>query len=78
MVQCLGAYQGECIFQRIRQLAVCLAGFRVARRMVMHQDYRRRVVREYQLHHLPWMDAGFFQSAAKQLMKAEHAVFAIE
>lgn len=51
----------------MRQLAICKAGLR-----------RRRIVPQGELDDLPWMDTGFIQSIAKQLMKAEYPVLVIE
>ncbi|MNG23642.1 hypothetical protein D3C84_1082720 [compost metagenome] len=65
MIQYLSAYHVEGILEGFSQCAIGLAGFWIARGVVVNQDHGCRVVLQSDLDHLPWINAGAIQRASE-------------
>ncbi len=70
--------QRQGVFQPLGQLTVGLARLGHARRVVVGEDHRRRVLRQGTLDHLPRVDAGAIDGAVEQHFEGQDPVLGVE
>ena len=70
--------QFQRLLQMARDVAVGLAGFGHAGRVVVGENHGGRIVRQAAAHDLARMDAGAIDRPAEQLLAGDHAVAVVE
>ena len=70
--------QCQCLLEPLGKQSICLARFRHARGVVVHQNHRRRILRQTTFDHLARVDTGTVDAAMEQRFEFDHPVFGIE
>ena len=78
MVQYTHIHECQRLFQRYGQRLIRPARFGNTGRMVMGKNDRSGIEVQCALHHLPRINAGLGQGAAKQFFRRHHTVLGIE
>ena len=78
MVERADIDQRQRLLQRLREQLVGPAGLGNAGRMIVRKDHRGRIARERSLDDLPWVNAGLRERTAKEFVRGEQPVLAVE